>query len=94
MTPDSMTPALKAREQGKIRFIGITNHRLSVATKAAVSGLYDTIQFPFSYLSTEADEKIVKACRDNDIGFIAMKALFRRAHHRLGHGLRLSGAVR
>ena len=67
--------ALKAREQGKIRFIGITNHRLSVATEAAASGLYDTIQFPFSYLSTEADEKIVKACRDNDIGFIAMKAL-------------------
>ncbi len=67
--------ALEARRQGKIRFIGITNHRLSVAAEAAASGLYDTLQFPFSYLSTDADLKIVTDCRDNDIGFIAMKAL-------------------
>lgn len=66
---------LEARAQGKIRFIGITNHRLSVAKEAADSGLYDTIQFPFSYLSTGADLKIVETCRENKIGFIAMKAL-------------------
>jgi len=66
---------LKAREQGKIRFIGITNHRLSIAKEAAESGLYDTIQFPLSYLSSDADLKIVTACREQNIGFIAMKAL-------------------
>lgn len=66
---------LKARAQGKIRFIGITNHRLSVAQEAADSDLYDTIQFPFSYLSTDADLRIVKACGERNIGFIAMKAL-------------------
>ena len=66
---------LKAQEQGKIRFIGITNHRLSVAKEAAESDLYDTIQFPFCYLSTGADMEIVNACRDRNIGFIAMKAL-------------------
>ena len=31
--------ALKAKEQGKIRFIGITNHRLAVAQEAIGSGL-------------------------------------------------------
>ncbi len=66
---------LEARAQGKIRFIGITNHRLSVAAEAADSGLYDTLQFPFSYLSTDAEMKIVKTCRERNIGFIAMKAL-------------------
>ena len=66
---------LKARAQGKIRYIGITNHRLSVAREAAESGLYDTLQFPFCYLSTGADMEIVNACRDRNIGFIAMKAL-------------------
>ena len=66
---------LKARAQGKIRFIGITNHRLAVAAEAADSGLYATIQFPFSYLSTGADLKIVETCREKNIGFIAMKAL-------------------
>ena len=40
--------ALEAKRQGKIRFIGITNHRLAVAKEAIESGLYDTLQFPFS----------------------------------------------
>lgn len=66
---------LKAKEQGKIRFIGITNHRLSVAREAVESGLYDTLQFPFSYLAGEVDIEIVNACAGKDIGFIAMKAL-------------------
>jgi len=42
----------QAREQGKIRFIGITNHRLAVAGEAIESDLYATLQFPFSYLTT------------------------------------------
>ncbi|MEG1850298.1 MAG: aldo/keto reductase, partial [Oscillospiraceae bacterium] len=40
---------LEARQQGKIRFIGMTNHRAPVAREAVESGLYDTLQFPFSY---------------------------------------------
>ena len=67
--------ALKAKEQGKIRHIGITNHRLAVAREAVVSGLYETLQFPFSYLAAEADLKIVEACKEADMGFIAMKGL-------------------
>lgn len=67
--------ALKAREQGKIRFIGITNHRLSIAHEALDSGLYDTLQFPLSYLSGEKDLELVKECKEKNIGFLAMKAL-------------------
>ena len=67
--------ALKAREQGKIRFIGITNHRLAVAHEAIDSGLYDTLQFPFCYLCSEKDVELVEDCKKNNIGFIAMKAL-------------------
>lgn len=67
--------ALEAKKQGKIRHIGITNHRISVAEEAVASGLYDTLQFPFSYLAAEADERIVQACRKADMGFIAMKGL-------------------
>lgn len=66
---------LKAKEQGKIRHIGITNHRQSVAKEAIESGLYETLQFPFCYLSSEEDVEIVEACRAKDMGFIAMKAL-------------------
>ncbi len=66
---------LEAKKQGKIRFIGLTNHRLSVAREAIASELYDTLQFPFCYLSTDADLAIVKSCREKNMGFIAMKAL-------------------
>lgn len=66
---------LKAKEQGKVRHIGITNHRLSVANEAVESGLYETLQFPFCYLATENDIELVGKCKKADMGFIAMKAL-------------------
>ena len=67
--------AQKAKEQGKIRHIGITNHRIKVAREAIQSGLYETLQFPFSYLSSEEDLKIVEECKEAGMGFIAMKGL-------------------
>lgn len=66
---------LEAKEQGKIHYIGITNHRLAVAREAVESGLYDTVQFPFSYLASQEDEALVQLCRQHHIGFICMKAL-------------------
>ena len=67
--------AMEAKKQGKIRHIGITNHRIAVAKEAIESGLYETMQFPFSYLAADADLEIVEACREADMGFIAMKGL-------------------
>lgn len=66
---------LAAKAQGKIRHIGITNHRLAVAHEAIESGLYETLQFPFCYLATEKDMEVEEACRKAGMGFIAMKAL-------------------
>lgn len=66
---------LEAKEQGKIRHIGITNHRLPVAREAVESGLYETLQFPFCYLASEEDAQLVEMCKQADMGFIAMKAM-------------------
>ena len=66
---------LQAKAEGKIRHIGITNHRLSVAKEAIESGLYETLQFPFCYLATEQDIEIVELCKKANMGFLAMKAL-------------------
>lgn len=66
---------LEAKEKGFIRHIGITNHRLSVAEEAVKSGLYETLQFPFSYLASEKEEALVHLCEEHDVGFICMKAL-------------------
>ena len=66
---------LEAQRQGKVRHIGITNHRLAVAQEAIDSGLYETLQFPFSYLASEKELALVESCREHDMGFIAMKGL-------------------
>ena len=66
---------LEAKKAGKIRFIGLTNHRLGVAEKAIRSGLYDTIQFPFCYLSGEKELALVRLAKEQNVGFLAMKAL-------------------
>lgn len=66
---------LEAKAQGKIRHIGITNHRLAVAEEAVRSGLYETLQFPFSYLAGKKEEALVLLCSEYDVGFICMKAL-------------------
>lgn len=66
---------LEAQKQGKVRHIGITNHRMAVAREAIESGLYETLQFPFSYLANDEELTLVESCRVNNMGFIAMKGL-------------------
>ncbi len=66
---------LEARAKGMVRFLGFTNHRRSAAEQAIASGLYDTIQFPLCMISPPEDLALVDACRQADLGLIAMKAL-------------------
>jgi predicted aldo/keto reductase-like oxidoreductase len=66
---------LEAKAAGKIRHIGITSHRLQVAREAIGSGLYETLQFPLNYLSTDQEVELVKMCEEADMGFIAMKGM-------------------
>jgi predicted aldo/keto reductase-like oxidoreductase len=66
---------IKAREQGKIRFIGGTAHKLGVAKEIAECGFYDTLQYPISYLADEKEIELIKICNKNDVGVIGMKGL-------------------
>lgn len=66
---------LEAKKQGKILHIGVTAHKIQVAMDCVESGLYETMQFPFSYLSGEKEIELVKKCKETNIGFIAMKGL-------------------
>ena len=66
---------LEAKEKGMIRHIGITTHKITFAHEAIESGLYETLQYPFSYLSGEEEIELVEKCKDLDVGFIAMKAM-------------------
>jgi len=66
---------LEAKALGKVNHIGLTNHRLDIAREAAESGLYETIQYPISYLSAPGELELVSLCAERNVGFIAMKAL-------------------
>lgn len=63
------------KSDGKIKAVGLATQELDVAEKAVRSGLYDTIQFPFSMISGDETIALVKLCEENDIGFIAMQPL-------------------
>lgn len=66
---------LEAKQQGKIRHIGITAHKIGVAEEIIDSGLYETLQFPFSYLSSERERALAAKCKAAGMALIAMKAL-------------------
>ena len=66
---------LEAKTQGKIRHIGITAHKIQIAFDAVESGLYETLQYPFSYLAAEREKELVAKCKEKNVGFIAMKGL-------------------
>lgn len=68
----AMTEAVKA---GKVRHIGITNHRIHVAREAVESGLYETLQYPFSYIASAEEEQLVRDCEKLGVGFICMKGM-------------------
>lgn len=66
---------LEAKKQGKIRHIGATTHKIGVAEEIIESGLYETLQFPFSYLSSPRELALAEKCKKANMGLIAMKAL-------------------
>jgi predicted aldo/keto reductase-like oxidoreductase len=66
---------LEAKRQGKIRHISCTAHKIMVAMECVESGLYETMQFPFSYLASQKDIDLVNLCKEKNVGFIAMKGL-------------------
>jgi len=75
---DTKTPQaglLEARRRGMTRFIGASFHDLKLAIQAAKSGTFDTVQFPLSLLSTDAELELAAVCKAADVGLIAMKAL-------------------
>lgn len=73
---DGIFSALKSlKDSGKIKAIGLATTDIDAAEKAITSGLYDTLQFPFSMISPDETRQLVQLCLENDVGFIAMQPL-------------------
>jgi len=69
----AMEAAKEALNAGKIRHIGLSSHSLDTALVAVASGRFETIQFPFNFVTDEAREELIPLAQKHDVGFIAMK---------------------
>ncbi|MCE5258236.1 MAG: aldo/keto reductase [Chloroflexi bacterium] len=68
--------ALKARGQGKIRFIGMATHGdLAVLEAGIKTGLVDAAIFPFNIVRREALQSLIPLAAQYDVGLIVMKPL-------------------
>ena len=65
--------AVKAREQGKIRFIGITSHSYDMSLKLIKTGLFASIMFPFSFVEDKPKEEMLRMTQEQGMAFISMK---------------------
>lgn len=70
-----MAGALEAKRRGWIDHIGITTHRIDIAERSIACGMFETLQFPFSYISSKRDLALAEQCKKADMGYIAMKGL-------------------
>jgi hypothetical protein len=65
----------KARDAGKIRFIGISSHSIATATEALKTGLFQTLQFPFNFIESDPADQLFPLASQNQVGLIGMKPL-------------------
>jgi predicted aldo/keto reductase-like oxidoreductase len=82
----ALEATLAAREEGLVRFIGITGHGLAAPSshrKALERFAFDSVLFPFSYiLSQKADywsdvQSLLKICAERDVAVQTIKAIVR-----------------
>jgi predicted aldo/keto reductase-like oxidoreductase len=71
----ALEAAHQALEAGKVRHIGISSHSMDVALRAVTLGCFETIQFPFNFVTSEPADRLLPLARKHDLGFIAMKPL-------------------
>jgi predicted aldo/keto reductase-like oxidoreductase len=69
----AMEAAQKALQTGKIRHIGLSSHNLHTAIEAVKSGLFETVQFPFNYVTREPIDELIPLAAERGVGFIGMK---------------------
>lgn len=64
-----------AKKAGKIRHIGASSHQMDVAREIVKSDRFETILFPFNFITCEPASELLPLCREHDVGFIVMKPL-------------------
>ncbi len=72
--PDgAMEAVFRAKQDGKIRCIGVTSHSIEMAVKLVETGLFSTVQFPLNFIESKAVEELHPLARQKEMGILAMK---------------------
>jgi predicted aldo/keto reductase-like oxidoreductase len=71
----SLAAVRQAQAEGVIRHVGLTSHSMEIALEAIGSDHFETIMFPFNFITDEAAEELIPLAIREDVGFIAMKPM-------------------
>jgi hypothetical protein len=69
----ALEEVIRARDAGKIRYLGVTSHSLPMALKLVRTGLFSTIQFPFNFIEEVAAVELIPLAQKLGMGYIGMK---------------------
>jgi predicted aldo/keto reductase-like oxidoreductase len=64
----------KAREEGLVRFIGVTGHDWVQVQKAVATGLFDTVLCWYNCAMKEPEETVFPEARAHNVGVVIMNA--------------------
>jgi predicted aldo/keto reductase-like oxidoreductase len=79
---------LRARDEKLIDFLGLTSHSLDMLERVIAEGHFDTIMTCYSFIESEAEDRIFPKAREKDIGVLAMKSLSGGVIEKAGPALR------
>ncbi len=65
---------IEAKEEGKIKHIGITSHNKDMLSQAVEYSQFETIQFPFNPIENQGLD-VFKEAKEKNIGIIGMKPI-------------------
>jgi predicted aldo/keto reductase-like oxidoreductase len=67
--------AREAKAAGRIGHIGITSHSLEMALEMVPSGHFETLMFPFNFITDEPAERLLPLCEEHGVAFLSMKPM-------------------
>ncbi len=62
---------VRLKEEGKVRWIGVSNFSISQLKRAQAIGTITSLQPPYNLLAREIETEILPFCRENGIGVLA-----------------------
>ncbi len=63
----------KAKEEGKIRHIGVTSHDPELCIKIIEEDFVETLMINYNYLTLKPADKLLSLCQEKNVGTIIMK---------------------